>query len=328
MDKRRWGTTEIEVSPIGLGCMQFSGGRLGERVFPGVNQEIVRDVVRTALDNGISWFDTAEMYGQGRSERALTTALRALDVEPGTVAIATKWMPILRTASSIGRTVDSRLAALQGYPIDLHQIHVPYGSLSTLDSQIRAMAKLADTGKISSIGVSNFSARQMEKASRLLRSYGLSLTSNQVQISLLHRNIERNGVLKAARRLGVTLIAHTPLKSGILTGKFHDDPSQIRSVNAMRRRLNGLSDKTLTRSRPLIDELRAIAHAYDVTPGQVALSWLVRFYGDTVVAIPGASRPRQAQESAGAIELRLTEKELDRLDEVSRRCGDDGAVAA
>jgi aryl-alcohol dehydrogenase-like predicted oxidoreductase len=92
-------------------------------------------------------------------------------------------------------------------------------------------------------------------------------------------------------------------------------------LGAMQRRLLGLNDAGLARTRPLIGELRAIAHAYGATPGQVALAWLVQFYGDTVVAIPGASKPHQAEQSAAAMNLHLTDKELARIDELSRKAG-------
>lgn len=308
----------IEVTPIGLGCMQFAGTGMVERAYPALSDDQVRSVVGAALDGGITWFDTAEMYGRGHSERALTSALRALDVKPGGTGIATKWVPFGRTASSIVRTVDDRLAALQGYPIDLHQIHMPYGSLSSHRSQVEAMAKLRREGRIGAIGVSNFSARQMEAAARVLASHGLELASNQVQISLLRRDIERNGLLDAARRLGVTLIAYSPLRSGLLTGRFHDDPARLRSVSRTRRMMGGITQRTLARTAPLMAELRAIAEAHGATISQVSLAWLVTFYGDTVMAIPGASKPHHATESAGALDLRLTEKELARLDELSR----------
>ncbi|GAB3424294.1 aldo-keto reductase family protein [Flindersiella endophytica] len=314
---RRLGTTPIEVTPLGLGCMQFAGTGLVEGFFPPIERQAAVNVVRTALDGGVNWFDTAEMYGRGNSERMLTTALRELGVAPGTVAIATKWSPGLRTSASIGRTIQARLDALQGYPIDLHQIHMPYGGLSSIRSQVVAMAKLAKAGKVSAVGVSNFSAKQMELAAEVLRRHGLTLASNQVQISLLERHIENNGVLDTARRLGVTLIAYSPLRSGVLTGRFHDDPEQLNALPRMRRLLGGLNVKRLERTRPLIDELRTIGDAYGVTAGQVALSWVITYYGESVVAIPGASKPRQAEESAAAMRLRLTEKELDRLSEVS-----------
>lgn len=194
---------------------------------------------------------------------------------------------------------------------------MPYGGFSSIRNQVKAMAELAKAGQIRAIGVSNFSAKQMEQASGLLRADGLTLASNQVQISLLKRGIERNGVLETAKRLGVTLIAFSPLRSGFLTGRFHDDPALLAAMPRVRRVLSGFDAKSIERTRPLIDELRAIGKAYGVTPGQVALAWVITYYGETVVAIPGASKPRQAEESMGAMELRLTEKELDRLSEVS-----------
>jgi aryl-alcohol dehydrogenase-like predicted oxidoreductase len=174
---------------------------------------------------------------------------------------------------------------------------------------------------VGAVGVSNFSARQMERASALLRSEGVPLASNQVQISLLHHAIEWNGVLDTARRLGITLIAYSPLRSGVLTGVFHADPGRVRSLPWVRRFLTGLGPRGLARTAPLIDELGEFGRAHGVSAEQVALSWLIRFYGETVVAIPGASKQQQAKESAAAMELDLTDRELARLDEVSRRCG-------
>ncbi|MGP3920588.1 aldo/keto reductase [Nonomuraea sp. 10N515B] len=319
MNTRRLGTTDFEITPIGLGSQQFAD--VGKEDGKGPDQDTVQSIVRAALDGGINWFDTAELYGQGRAERAITTALHALGVGPGKVMIATKWSPVGRRASHIVRSVDDRLAALQGYPIDDYQIHFPYGSVSGLDSQVRAMATLAKEHKISAVGVSNFSTSQMEKASEILRSEGLALASNQVQISLLHRKIDRNGMLDAARRLGVTLIAYMPLRSGLLAGKFHDDPSRAAGAGLVQRRMLGLNDKGLARTRPLIEELRAIAQAYGASPSQVALAWLVQFYGDTVVAIPGASKPHQAEEISAVLDLRLTDNELTRFDDLSRQCG-------
>jgi aryl-alcohol dehydrogenase-like predicted oxidoreductase len=321
MDNRRLGTTDIELSPIGLGALQFAGRGMTERLYrAAIDQPTVDAVVRTALDGGITWFDTAEMYGRGQSERALSTALRDNGIRSGDVRIATKWAPMLRTARSIGRTIGDRRRALGEYPIDLHQIHEPYTSLSPIPGQLREMAKLLRDGQITSVGVSNFSAKQLAKAYETLRAQGISLASNQVQINLLNRDIETNGVLDTARRLGVTLIAYSPLASGLLTGKYHENPELVGSLSRIRRLFGQYDKKSLARTAPLIEELRAIAGSYGVTPGQVALNWLITFYGDTVLAIPGASKPRHAEESAGAMAFTLTEKELDRLDELSRNC--------
>lgn len=319
MRTRRLGATDRELTPIGLGCMQFSNIGAGRHFYRATAPETAAAIVRTALDGGVNWFDTAEMYGGGHSERTLTTALRDLGVGPGEVAVATKWTPALRTARSIGATIGDRLDALQGFPVDLHQIHMPLGSLSPLASQVRAMARLQRDGRIGAVGVSNFSAAQMERAAALLRAEGLSLASNQIQLNLLHRGAESSGLVDAARRLGVTLIASSPLRSGLLTGRFHDEPERLASVLPIRRTLGRFNRRTLERTRPVVDVLKAIAAAHGATPSQVALAWVVTFYGDGVVAIPGASRPEQAAEAAASGGLVLGDRELARLDEVSRR---------
>ncbi|WP_432198276.1 aldo/keto reductase [Streptomyces sp. bgisy027] len=312
VEKRRLGRTDIEITPIGLGCAQMTVSGMTARVYSTREPEAV---VRAAWSGGVNWFDTAEGYGRGASERALTTGLRAAGVRPGEAVVATKWLPFGRRASNIPRTIDDRIDALHGYPVDLYQIHQPW-SLSPVASEMREMAKLLRAGKIRSIGVSNFSARQMSRAAAALRAEGVELAANQVQISLLNRDIERNGVLNTARELGITLIAYSPLHAGILTGRFHDDPAALRRAPLLRKAMFG-SGRDLERSRPLLRELGRIADAYGVSRAQVALNWLITFYGDTVVAIPGASKAQQAEESAGAQSFRLTEKELGRLAELA-----------
>jgi aryl-alcohol dehydrogenase-like predicted oxidoreductase len=324
VDRRRIGKTEIEISPIGLGCWQFSQGKgFAGKFWSNLDQGTIDAVVETALRGGINWFDTAEMYGGGQSETALSTALRKLAVKPGSVVIATKWSPFFRTAGNIARTISTRLNRLAGYPIDLHQIHHP-ASLSPISAQMRQMGHLQRAGHIRSIGVSNFSARQMEAAAEALRPLKIPLASNQVRISLLDRSVERNGVLDAARRLGVTLIAYSPLAQGLLTGRVHEDPALAAAIPAARKSIfsaagpGGYTPAGLARTRPLVNGLREVAHAHGVTPAQVALAWLIGYYGETVVAIPGCTRTTQAEQCAAAMDLRLTPKEMERIDELSK----------
>lgn len=319
MNTRQLGRTDIYVSPIGLGTAQFAGKGWISALTPTIPQDHVDTIIKTALDGGISWFDTSEMYGGGTSERGLAAGLTHAGIEPGEVTVATKWLPLGRTARSIGRTIGKRLDALDPFPIDLHQIHLNRGGFSSVRAQIRAMARLVESCKIRAVGVSNFTTRQMETAHDELAKYGIPLASNEIQINLLHRKIETNGMLEAASRLGVTLLAYSPQSQGILTGKYHADRSLIQSVHPLRRKVMGLSPEGLDRSQPLIDAMRDIAAEHKATVGQVALAWLVAYYGDTVIPIAGASKPHHAEEAAGALKVQMSADELERLADLSAR---------
>jgi len=315
IQKRRLGRTDIEITPIGLGTWQFSEGQgFHKYMWAGISAETTNSIIKTALDGGISWFDTAEIYGNGRSEKGLSCALKAAGKNNGDVVIATKWWPLMRRARSIRNTIDERLSCLEPFAIDLYQVHNPY-SFASIGAQMNAMADLVEAGKIRSIGVSNFSAKMMCKAHAVLARRGVSLASNQVKYNLLARDIEDNGVLDAAKELGITIICYSPLEMGLLSGKFHNDPNLLRSRPRGRRNAIG---KKIEASRPLIDVLSKIAEAHGATVSQVALSWLVTFSGEMVVAIPGASKPKHAEESAGAMKIALSSDEIERIDHVSR----------
>ena len=309
----------ISVSPIGLGTARFAGKGWISALSPTVPQENIDTIIKTALDGGITWFDTSEMYGGGTSERALARGLTHAGINPGDVTVATKWLPLGRTARNIERTIDQRLEALEPFPIDLHQIHLNRGSFSSVRAQMRAMARLVQAGTIRAVGVSNFTTRQMETAHDELAKFGIPLASNEVQINLLHRKIETNGMLDAARRLGVSLLAYSSQRQGILTGKYHADRSLIEGVHPLRRKVMGLTPQGLDRTQPLIDAMHDIAATHQATVGQVALAWLVGYYDDTVFPIAGASKPHHADEAAGALKVHLSADELERLSEVSKK---------
>jgi aryl-alcohol dehydrogenase-like predicted oxidoreductase len=318
MDKRRLGKTDIEISPLGMGCWQLAQGTSAMGRFWEIQSPAqAAETVSAAMESGISWFDTAEIYGNGTSEKTLSAALASLGVKPGSVVVATKWFPIFRTARSIGKTIDTRIACLGSYPIDLHQVHQPW-SFSPVAAQMREMAALVKARKIRSVGVSNFSARAMEAAHAALAAEGIPLASNQIRFNLLDRRIERNGVLAAAKKLGITLIAYSPLSQGVLSGRFHRDPGAVAKLSTMRRMMSRTGAAALERSRPLVQALEEIGRAHGSTASQVALSWTVTFHGDTIVAIPGASRAPQARENGGAMALTLSQQELKRIDELSR----------
>ena len=138
---------------------------------------------------------------------------------------------------------------------------------------------------------------------------------NQVLYSLLDRSIESNGILETAKELGVTIIAYTPLASGLLTGKYHKHPELLQKKSRIWR---GRLQRGLEKSRPLVQAMEEIGARYNATPAQVALNWVIHFHGESIVTIPGATKIHQAEESAGALNFKLTTDELARLDELSR----------
>ena len=313
---RKLGHSELMVTPIGIGVMQFAGGEgFWQYMFEDTLQAEKDEIIKAALDGGVNWFDTAELYGFGRSERLLAKALENNDVPDADVIIADKWWPFPRLARNIGRTIDARRLNLSPYMLDLYQIHWP-NSLSSVEAQMEAMADLVEAGQIRAVGVSNFSADYTRRAHEALVKRRLGLASNQVQFNLLDRSIESNGILQAAKDLGVTIIAYSPLASGLLTGKYHKDPQALANTPFGRRmRLSAQLDET----RELIEALDEIAQAHDVTISQAALNWVIHFHGDTVVAIPGASKIDHARESAGVLDFRLTDAEMERLDKLTER---------
>ena len=314
---RRLGHSELQISALGLGCWQFSkqAGLVG-KYWPPLSDEDTCKIVKASIDGGINWFDTAEIYGRGKSEQGLAYALKKNGVQSGDAIIATKWWPIGRRASSIKGTIKRRLANLGGYSIALHQIHNPLG-FSSVEKEMEAMADLIEDGRIKYIGVSNFSAERMRRASEALERRGHKLASNQVVYSILNRKIESNGTMETARELGITIIAYSPLAQGLVSGKFHEDKELIKKRVGSRKHLNKFKLDGLIKSQPVIDKLKLVAVEYNATPSQVALNWIINFHGDTVVAIPGATKIRQAVENTGAMNFTLNKEHLDVLDQVS-----------
>ncbi len=313
---RHLGRTDLMVTPIGLGCWQFSKQKnLAGKFWPVLEDETINKVVSLSLEGGINWFDTAEVYGNGASERALSKALEAAGKKPGEVLIATKWWPMFRFASNIPKTIEARLNALLPYPIDLYQVHQPWG-FSGEKSEMTEMANLLDRKLIKNIGVSNFNALKMKNAWETLDKQGIPLASNQVLYNLLDRRIESNGVMEMAKKLGISIIAYSPLAQGLVTGKFHDQPELLKNLG-FRKYSSQFKPKGLEKSLPVIRLVKELANKYSVTPSQVALNWMIHYHGDTVIAIPGATRENHAKENTGAMSFRLSDEDMLRLDQVS-----------
>ena len=304
------------VTPIGLGCWQFSKEKnLAGKFWPTLEDSLIDKVVSLSLEGGINWFDTAEVYGSGASERGLSRALRTAGKKPGDILIATKWWPMFRFASNIAKTINERIEALAPYPIDLYQVHQPWG-FSSEKSEMYAMAALLESKLIKNIGVSNFSAQKMRSAWETLDKKGIALASNQVRYSLLNRSIESNGVMDMAKKLDITIIAYSPLAQGLVTGKFHDNPELLKNIG-FRKYSSLFKSEGLEKSKPVIALVKELALKYNVSSSQVALNWLIHYHGNYVVAIPGATKENHVRENTGAMSFRLSDEDMVKLDQVS-----------
>jgi aryl-alcohol dehydrogenase-like predicted oxidoreductase len=307
------------LSPIGLGTWQFSSG-VGDlgKYWPALTDTATEDVVKIAIEQGVNWFDTAEQYGDGVSERNLSNALTALDVAPGTVKIADKWWPKNRKAASMIESISERIDCLQGYPIDLYQIHWPE-SESWLRTEMKVLAQLVEEGSVKSVGLCNYNRRDIKRAHRFLRKRGIPLASVQIHYNLAYRHSERHDVLKVAADLGMSVIAWSPLEQGLLSGKFHNNNEEaLKLLKRERVKMFGLTSARLEETQLLVDTLEKIAASHDATPAQISLAWIRQYHGSVMFAIPGANSAEQSLSNSRSMYISLSQSELDELDFVSR----------
>ena len=314
VDQRHLGASGIAVSPLGVGVWSW-----GDKTFWGYGKDYTREDVSQAYkvcqDAGLNFFDTAEMYGRGESERILGECIRE-DGRP--VVIASKFAPLPNrfSARSLLKALDASLERLNVKTIDLYQIHWPYTILG-VDALMDALAEAVRSGKVRAVGVSNYGADLMRRAHARLARHDIPLASNQVHYNLLHRKPEKNGVLDVCRELNVALIAYSPLEQGLLTGKYRIVAGQGISVSGQRRFSRSFRASQRRKIEPLLQTMEEIASAHGKTMGQVALNWLL-LKDELIIPIPGAKNVRQATENAGAIGWRLTREEFERIDVASQ----------
>jgi aryl-alcohol dehydrogenase-like predicted oxidoreductase len=290
------------VSAIGLGTWQFGSREwgYGDQYAEGP----ARDIVRRALALGVTLFDTAEIYGTGKSERILGEALGDKRAE---VVVASKVFPIAPFPAVVKQRERASARRLQLDRIPLYQIHQPNPVVP--DSVIMpGMRDLLDSGKIGAAGVSNYSLDRWKKADAAL---GRPVISNQVDFSLAHPRALDDLVPFAARENRI-VIAYSPLAQGLLGGKYGLDnrPGGLRAVRAF------FGTENLRRVEPLLQTLRAVAAEVDAKPAQVALAWLISLPG--VVAIPGASSTEQLEFNVAAADIELSTESRDALTAAAR----------
>lgn len=305
----RIGLSDMVVKPLGVGAMAWSKSpRWGYGADLGAKD--VRVAFQVSLEAGLTFFDTAEIYGRGQSERILG---RLANNHTDGIYIATKYapMPWHFTASAIKKALNNSLQRLGREQIDLYQIHFPM-SWAKIESLMDVLADAVEAGKIRYVGVSNYSSDQMRRANDALGKHGLPLVSNQVEYSLIKRGPESDGLLAACQEMDICLMAYSPLGRGVLTGKYGPG----KGPSDLRRFYGQFRGKYLASVMPLVEALEEIGENHgDKTAAQVALNWLARKPG--VFPIPGAKNETQARENAAAICWNLDQEEVERLDNLS-----------
>ena len=292
-----------KVSAIGVGTWQFGAREwgYGEQYA----QKTARDIVRRALELGINLFDTAEVYGLGRSERILGETLEKQDWRDRAF-LATKFWPVLPTPPVVAQRARASAARLRTDQIDLYQVHWPNPMFPTR-MVLSSMREVRDSGLVQHIGVSNYDLTRWKAAES---AAGGPVLSNQVSFSLANRKaLDR--LVPWAQENGRIVIAYSPLAQGLLGGRYDQQnrPSDLRAASRM------FLPESLRSARPLIDSLREIARSHEAKPAQVALAWLISHRN--VVAIPGASSVEQLESNAAAADLSLTESDQARLTETA-----------
>jgi len=298
-------TRFLHAIEMGLGAWQW-----GDRVMWAYGQKYsdkeIREAFDVSLNLGIRFVDTAEIYGSGYSERLLGKFLKEID-QP--VLVATKFFPWpwRITKGFIPRALKGSLERLGLDALDLYQIHWA-SPLMSAETMMEGMLECVQRGLTRTVGVSNFNEKHMIRAYTTLARHGIPLASNQVQYSLLSRDVEKNGTLARCKELGIRLIAYSPLEKGLLTGKYSSEnpPPGVRGAQYA---------ELLKKLPPVIKLLREIGQNHgDKTPSQVSLNWLI---AKGALPIPGAKNIKQAEENAGGAGWRLTEEEVATLDEAT-----------
>lgn len=276
MDQISCGKDGLYLSRLGVGCWSF-GGSEGD-YWGAQDQAEVEDMVNKALDEGVTYFDTAEAYNNGRSEEALGRALRRRRAE---AIIGTKVSPQHASPELLRKHCEASLRRLDTEYIDLYMLHWPLTEFP-VGPALETMAALKKEGKIRFIGLSNFGVQQLREVARV----GVTIAANQLCYSLLSRAIEFE-IAPECIRMGIGIIAYMPLQQGLLTGKY-TTPDDVPDIRARTRHFNG--------SRPLsrhgepgaekevfdfLADLRAISTQTGIAPGSLALSWAARRPGIT-----------------------------------------------
>ncbi|MGW0871805.1 aldo/keto reductase [Streptomyces sp. NPDC002740] len=316
----RLGGQGPESGVQGLGCMGMSFA------YGPTDAKESRATLERALELGVTMYDTADAYGAGENERFLSPFFKAHRDE---VVIATKFalaVPpddptrriIRNDAPYIRQSVEASLTRLDVDVIDLYYMHRRDVNVPIEDT-VGVMAELVREGKVKQLGLSEVTAAELRAAQEVH-----PIAAVQSEWSLFSRDIEAQ-VVPAARELGVTLVAYSPLGRGFLTGSFADADQDLTADDFRRRQPRFTGDNAVANGA-LLEPIRAVAEAHGATPGQIALAWVQRqsqVHGLSVVPIPGTRRPTRVEENAAATTIELTPDDLALLEPIAGKVAGD-----
>ena len=316
--KRTLGTSDLEITPIGVGAWAMGGGGWKFSWGPQDDAESVA-AIRTALDRGVNWIDTAAVYGLGHSEEVVARALNGLAHKP---YVFTKCQRVWNErgeifsslkADSLRRECEASLKRLQVDTIDLYQIHWPDPD-ADVEEGWTALARLREEGKVRWIGVSNFNTAQMERCRRIA-----PITSLQPPYSAISPEVERE-ILPYCQQNHIGAIVYSPMKSGLLTGKMTRERVYYFAPDDFRRNALAFQEPQLTRNLELAELMKRIGARHGRMAGEVAIAWTLRNPAVTG-AIVGMRSAAQAREVLGAMEFRLSAEEIAEIEAFRGRAG-------
>lgn len=312
MEKRQLGTSDLYITPIGVGAWAMGGGGWEFGWGPQDDQQSI-EAIQEALDRGINWIDTAAAYGLGHAEEVVARALEGRSHRP---FVFTKcslvWNSDRRIehslkAASVRRECEASLRRLKTDVIDLYQVHWPDPD-EDIEEGWSEMARLQEEGKVRHIGVSNFNVRQMKRAGRIA-----PITSLQPPYSLVNRDVE-DDILPYAGRNCIGVIVYSPMYSGLLTGAMTRERINRLAADDWRRRNENFHEPLLSRNLRLVELLRSVGARHGRTPGEVAIAWTL-FNPDVTAAIVGVRSRKQVEGVIGAGEFRLSMMEAMEIEE-------------
>jgi aryl-alcohol dehydrogenase-like predicted oxidoreductase len=291
---RTLGDSDLQVSEICLGTWTTFGGSLDD--------DAAIALVDAAFANGVNFFDTANVYSQGRSEEVLG---RALEGRPrDSFVVATKLYGQMPNGDrglsreQVLKQIDASLGRLQLDHVDLYQCH-SWDDDVPVEETLGALSKVVDAGKARFIGVSNWSGEQIRGAVDLARENGFAkIVSSQPEYSLVHREPEED-VIPVSREYGISQIVYSPLAQGVLTGKYRPGESVAEDTRAAMRRDGSVWEYMADDALERVQRLRPIADGLGLTMAELALAWILR-EPNVASAIVGSSRPEQLRDNAAA----------------------------